>query len=180
MFRCDYCGTQFLEHQPNCPNCGAQIHAKVSTTDAKAGAIGAPKAIRKLCEPFDEEDSFYFDDSIDENRMKTVRERFKIPPDEKIWLLYDDTLLGTNREGFAICESGLYWRNTWTTSSKRTYLSWRDFASRSISLKSMEIKLGRGDNIGVAGAGDKKVMKAILELLLALQENVRGQQPAGS
>ena len=172
MFRCDYCGTQFLEHQPNCPNCGAQIQARAGGADAKAGAIGAPKAIRELCEPFDEENSFYFDDSIDEKRMKTARERLNIPPDEKIWLLYDDTLLGTNREGFAICESGVYWRNAWTTSSKRAYLSWRDFASRSISLKSMEIKLGRGDNIGVAGAGEQKVMKAILDLFNALQKMV--------
>ncbi|MFO7583143.1 MAG: hypothetical protein R6W69_00320 [Anaerolineales bacterium] len=172
MFRCDYCGTQFIEHQPNCPNCGAQVQARIGGTDAKAEAVGAPKSIRKLCEPFDDEDSFYFDDSIDEKRMKAARERFNIPPDEKIWLLYDNTLLGTNREGFAVCESGLYWRNDWTSASKRTCLSWNDFASRTISLKEMEIKLGRGDNIGVAGAGEKKVMIAILNLLNALKEEV--------
>jgi hypothetical protein len=171
MFRCDYCGTQFVERQPNCSNCGAQIQARVGAADAKAGAVGVPKAIRELCEPFDEEDGFYFDDSIDEKRMKTARERLNIPPDEKIWLLYDDTLLGTNREGFAVCESGLYWRNSWTTTSKRTYLSRSDFASRTISLKEMEIKLGRGDNIGVAGAGETKVMKSILNLLNALKED---------
>lgn len=76
--------------------------------------------------------------------------------------MYDDTLLGTNREGFAVCESGLYWRNDWTSNSKRTYLSWDEFANRSIKLKDMEIKLGRGDTIGIAGAGEKKIMKEIL------------------
>jgi len=137
MFHCEYCRTQFAEHQPNCPNCGAQIQAGPGARAANAVTVGMSKAIREICEPFDDEDGFYFDDSIDEKRMKTSRERFNIPPEEKIWLLYDDTLLGTNREGFAVCESGLYWRNMWTTTSKRTFLSWSDFASRSISLESM-------------------------------------------
>jgi len=32
--------------------------------------------------------------------------------------------------------------------------------------------LGRGDNIGVAGAGETKVMEAILKMLHALQKQV--------
>jgi len=33
MFTCKYCSTEFIEHKPNCPNCGAQI--KISESCAE-------------------------------------------------------------------------------------------------------------------------------------------------
>jgi hypothetical protein len=174
MFRCEYCHTELVEHRPNCPNCGAAIRASVKVARAQNLTTGvAPLA--ELCLPLDDEEHFYFDDSIDEKRMKTVRERFNIPANEKIWLVYDGTILGSNREGFAICEKGLYWRNSWTTESKRTFLPWPEFAKRAINIISMEIKLGRGDNIGFATGSDEELDKKVLALFKSIQNSLNGK-----
>jgi hypothetical protein len=169
MFRCEYCHTELKEHQPNCPNCGGILRLLVKNSGSRDVPIGV-LSLADLCLPFDDEDQFYFDDSIDAKRMKTVRERFAIPPNEKIWLVYDGTIFGSNREGFAICEGGLYWRNDWTTQSKRAFLPWDEFCKRTIQIAEMEIKLGRGDNIGFATGSGAALDRKVLKLLVAIQD----------
>ena len=164
MFRCEYCQTEFIEHSPNCPNCGAQI-----LLNATSGAADLAPIVQ-LCQALDDEEHFYFDDSIDEKRMKTVRERFNIPPDEDVWLVYDDTVFGSNREGFAVCKGGLYWRNDWTTESKRTFLRWSEFTRRKIEFEELRIRLGRGDNLGLALGNEKSIKDKLLKLFTALQK----------
>lgn len=118
MFTCKYCGTEFLEHQPNCPNCCAPI--KVSEGKAKKKE---PKSIREICVKYEGTKNLYIDETIDKKRMATVREQFNIAANEEIIMVYDDTIFGNNKVGFAICTGGLYWKNDWLVDTKRTFLT---------------------------------------------------------
>lgn len=169
MFRCEYCGSQFLEHKANCPNCGAQIQINQNPANAGVPSAASEKAIREICEKFEGDDDLYYADSINAKRLRAARTHFKIPANEKIWLVYDDTVFGSNKQGFAVCQSGLYWKNDWSVTTKRNFLSWQDFTARPISLENLEINLGRGDRIGVAGAVSDEIRANIYALLLELQ-----------
>lgn len=161
MFTCKYCGTEFTEHKPNCPNCGAPI----KVADKKVPKENTPKSIREICIKYEEVRNLYLNETIDTKRLKTVKESFNISDNEDILMVYDDTIFGNNKVGFAICAGGLYWKNDWTIESKRNFLTWDEFAKRKISLNKLQINLERGDNIGTAGVGDDEARKQMVKML---------------
>ena len=162
MFTCKYCATELIEHQPNCPNCGAPI--KVSESKPQKGK-SEPGSIRNICIKYEATPNLYFEDSIDAKRMATVRSQFNIPATEEVIMVYDDTIFGNNKVGYAICTGGLYWKNDWAVDTKRTFLSWDAFVERDIALKENQIDLGRGDAIGVAGVGDDNARQQMVKML---------------
>ncbi len=168
MFTCSYCGTQFLEHKPNCPNCGAAIRIAPSQPNE---AEAVPTDLYKICDSYQENYSLYFDDSIGATRLKNAVSRFNIPLNEKVIMLYDDTVLNANNKlGFAICSQGIYWKNDWTVETKRTYLPWSEFSNRAIKLDNLQVDLGKGDRIGVAGCGSVEVREKIVKMLKEIQQ----------
>lgn len=169
MFTCQYCGTQFTEHRPNCPNCGAAIRADAKQT-ARRDPSSALEAIRQICSRAQGLESVYFEDAIQPKRMENARARMEIPADEKVILLYDDTIFnGKNDVGFAVCAGGLYWRNDWTVDSKRRKMTWEEFAKREIRLNVLQFDLEFGDAIGVAGCGSGEVREKLLAMLREIQ-----------
>src|SRR5688572_8220391 len=104
MYLCKYCGAEFLEHKTNCTNCGALSKATPQEEIERAsGAISKEiKSIRAICEKFEETRNLRIDETINAKRMKNVRSHFNIPTDETVIMVYDDTLLGSNKTGFAI------------------------------------------------------------------------------
>lgn len=166
MFICKYCGTEFTEHKSNCPNCGAPI----KVADKKVSKENAPKSIREICIKYEGVKSLHLDEMIDKNRMETVREHFNIPANENVIIVYDDTIFGNNKVGFAICVSGLFWKNDWSVDTKRNFLNWADFAERKIVLDIYQIKLERGDAIGTAGVGDDEARKQIVLMLREIKD----------
>jgi hypothetical protein len=171
MFQCNYCGAQFLDHKTNCPNCGALIKATpVEEIEQANGATAGPsskqgKSIRAICTRYEETRSLRIDETINAKRLKTVRDSFKIPTDETVIMVYDDTLLGSNKTGFAICQGGLYWKNDWTTETKRNFLTWAAFGERIIKREEFVINLGHGDKINTAGVGDHAARDQMVALL---------------
>lgn len=161
MFQCDYCGAQFKEHPATCPQCGALVQAtQPAPPPPTQGA-----ALRAVCIRFEGEARLRLDETIEPNRLQTVQEKFRIPADETVLMVYDNTLLGSNNIGFAIGQRGLYWKNDWTTETNRTFLKWADFADRSLQLEEFAIDLGRGDKIGVAAAGGDAQRQHLFKLL---------------
>lgn len=169
MFICKYCGTEFTEHKSNCPNCGAPIKVSENKTPKRS----EPNSIREICIRYEGTKSLHLDDTINTKRMTTVREHFNIPANDTIIMVYDDTIFGNNKVGFAVCAGGLFWKNDWSVDTKRTYLSWEDFAKRSIKLSGYHIDLGRGDFIGSAGAGDDEVRNQLVKMLNEIKEILR-------
>jgi len=55
-------------------------------------------------------------ESIPDKRMDKIRKSFSVFPNGKeIFLYCDTTPFRTGKQGFLICEDGVYWQNSWTT-----------------------------------------------------------------
>jgi len=138
---------------------------KVASGVTRTNSASSTNSLRAICIKYDGTPHLYLDDTISPQRLATARERLNVPADEVVLMLYDDTLFGSNRVGFAICNGGLYWRNDWAVSSQRRFLAWPEFAERSIVLENLNISLGRGDQIGMAGMGDEEARMQVVALL---------------
>ena len=60
-----------------------------------------------------------------EKHNDRVRQRFPIPARSKILLAHDDTLRGSGKNGFALCDDGIYLKGLFA--ADRTFTSWQDF-----------------------------------------------------
>lgn len=94
--------------------------------------------------------------------LEKARKQFEIPASENVYLIYDNTILGSCKTGFAICESGIYSRL-----KQQRYMPWAEFKTTRIT---SDIFLGLGgDEFNVGN--DKK--KAILfDVLVRIQESI--------
>lgn len=174
MFTCAYCGTQFLEHKPNCSNCGAALKADSNPARESSGQKSAFTMIYKVCDQYQDNPSIYFDDSIDPTRMKNALSNLNIPENERVIMLYDDTVFNINNKvGFAICEQGIYWKNDWSVDTKRNHLPWLAFAEREIVRDGYHISLGKGDRIGMAGCGSDEIREKVIAMLKEIQALLR-------
>lgn len=161
MFICKYCGTEYTEEIQKCSKCGAQF----KESESKSSERTASRTIREVCVKYSDENNLYLDDTISPSRMRAIRKSFKIPEDETVIMVYDDTLFGNNKVGFAVCIGGLYWNNDWFIDSKRTFLNWPSFMERVANQEGYHISLGRGDVIGASGTGDEKTREQYVKLL---------------
>ena len=179
MFTCQYCGTQFTEHRSNCPNCGAAIQVDAKQAAKRSKSVSVLDDIRQICSQVQGLESVYFEDAIQPKRLANVMAKFEIPADEKVIFLYDDTVFNAKNDvGFAVCTRGLYWRNDWSVSTKRRHLTWDEFAKRDVNLDGLQIKLGFGDQIGVAGCGSDPVREKLTFMLKDIQRLFKSQTPA--
>ncbi|MFZ5911223.1 MAG: hypothetical protein ACOYYU_14520 [Chloroflexota bacterium] len=136
-----------------------------------SGLPSLADAIRAACLRFQGVDRLYLESAIDSKRMQNARSAMRIPEQETVILLYDDSLLENNKVGFAVCAGGLYWKNDWSVGSRRTRLSWGEFAQRKrIREKDLAVDLTRGDRIGLAvlGEAERAQVIALLEEIQAV------------
>jgi hypothetical protein len=76
-----------------------------------------------------------FVDSIPELKLNNARESQHIPTSEVVIALIDTTVFGSAKDGLAVCESGLYWKNIYASPE---YATWSEFrVLRFQSAKSM-------------------------------------------
>lgn len=80
-------------------------------------------SIEEICQRF----LFYRENKNINNGQKNknkLMETLKISPQDKIYVLHDDTLLNTGKNGFAITDRGMYVRELM---EKPQFMSWEDF-----------------------------------------------------
>jgi hypothetical protein len=84
-----------------------------------------------------EGDQYYVGEAIGQKRLTNAHLHFPIPDTERIIALMDTSMFVKGKAGLALCEGGIYWRNTWDAPAKtyRTSLSWAKFVSVSIEFK---------------------------------------------
>lgn len=114
---------------------------------------------------------YFVGENIPDKRLNNALAHMKVPTNDRVISLIDTTLTGSAKHGLAICESGLYWSNNWTTKSTRTHLSWNEFSTVSIrignDITESEIELGEGNLLNTAGSFFEK--EKTLQLLKELQ-----------
>jgi len=108
-------------------------------------------------------DLFHDGSSIPEKKIPVIQKSFDpLPNGREIYFYCDTGALNNGKQGFMICDDGIYWKNSWLKPTSRNFLSWDKFKDRVISLKKYDLSLGAGDSISLAGMG-RKVLFPIVE-----------------
>lgn len=160
-FVCEYCGTHYSIHQPHCSSCGASLR---NANPAEQAIAGIPQRIRQVCEKHEDLERCHTDATVPTKKLRNAREALGIPEDEKVVMLCDDTVLGSSELGFAICQTGIFWKNAWSLPTKRKRLTWSEFAQRDVRLEKTHIGLGRGDKIGVGVVGNDECRERVADM----------------
>ncbi len=90
-----------------------------------------------------------------------AKRNLRIPDNEEIFLIFDATILGGVRKGFAFCTTGLYY-----CTSKPGYMDWNKFSKVPVIESTSGVKIGSEDFL----CSDEKEM---LKILTNLQERIK-------
>jgi len=80
--------------------------------NAKLSVIKMPLIIQHFLDLENEEETIYTDFlKMPVDKLKNASQAFLFPPkNEQIWVISDQSIFGSCKEGFAITEFGMYWR----------------------------------------------------------------------
>ena len=164
MITCKYCGASYETFHSTCPSCGAPLQM-----DMTSEKIVAEK-IRHICEEHMNGD-FKAGESIPPKRLDKIKKSFSVFPNgKKIFLYCDTTPFRTGKEGFLICEDGVYWHNSWTTPTNRNFLNWETFKKREVVRKHYDLDLGKGDVIEMAELGSNALRETVVKLFKHIRD----------
>lgn len=115
---------------------------------------------------------FYVGRGIPARKLANAAESMNIAEGEQVIAFVDCTVFGSGKNGLAICTSGLYWHNDWTTPTATNYLSWEAFRSVGIGfIEKYKLVLGWENHLNTAACGMKQ--EDLLRLLQEIQAYVR-------
>lgn len=122
ILACEYCGCQF--QNPHYDENAPVIRTRKSDDAAAvlSAVCGAATITAKDCS--------FGTPITGGKRLARARKYFNIPDEDNVYMIYDSTLLGSCKEGFALCSSGFYCCIDGTG-----YLSWDDFIQANIPLE---------------------------------------------
>ena len=102
------------------------------------------------------------------SKHHNARVAFGIKPAERDYLLYDATVFGTFKRGFAILDTGIrYHANTGTHSGSVGFIPWSNFRTMSVRVESNNIFI---DDIGFITANNDN--GPLLTVLKAIQSRI--------
>lgn len=141
--KCPNCGGRLLlsddKNNKICPYCDS----KFSLTDDELDLVddislqlqqlrpNYLEIVRALCLAHHPIDSYiYIADSLKEFSIFTkAQKHLQIPPDDDAFMIYDGTVFGSCKIGFALCTSGFYYRDD---EKQRGMIPYDDFKKRNI------------------------------------------------
>jgi hypothetical protein len=162
---CQHCGSRVNLSERECLGCGAPVQIRTEPR-MRAEIDNLEAQILNICKDYEDMEQLHIFETVPARKLRNARKAFNIPPDEKILLLYDDTVFGSNKDGFALCASGIFWEKNWRNNSKRDHISWAEFADRKLQsdLDSYGLKLGRGDVISLTQGDTNRIVELFVEL----------------
>jgi hypothetical protein len=166
---CPYCGIIGTLDERRCLSCGAPFSIPTGPEEEDLLGQNLVDQIRDACTAYEEIESCHIKETIPERKLENAKAAFEIAEEDDVILVYDGTVFGNNKLGFAICKSGIYWKNDWTTPTKRTYLDWNEYKERNIKKKKKDfhISLGQGDKIAIV---DEEDINDLSDLLKDIQD----------
>lgn len=118
---CPYCDSEFLLDSDRLE----YIEKEWKKYSLKHGYLNI---VQELCSSHKPKDDAYFftGSSLKKKRFfKKVQKYFQIPKEDDAYLIYDSSSIATRKLGFALCESGIYYReNRYKKCGK---IEWYDF-----------------------------------------------------
>ena len=164
MITCRHCGVQYETFRSTCLSCGAPLQMEKEGVPENTEAQIMADKIRRVCDDHMNID-FKDGESIPDKRMDKIRKSFSVFPNGKqIFLYCDTTPFRTGKQGFLICEDGVYWQNSWTTPTNRNFINWDAFKKREISHKKYALDLDKGDVIELSGLGSNTLEELVVKL----------------
>jgi hypothetical protein len=143
---------------------------KASGVEAPQGTISCSE-LRKLCRDLKGASSCYLGNEVPDAKLKNARELFGIRKDDCIYLVYDDTLFGSCKCGFAIWHSGISWRNDWAHDNTSGRIAWNELGDKEIEMEGSNLLIG-DKQIAVSLSENRKKFK---EMLCAVKGRVSTQ-----
>ncbi|MGB0604656.1 MAG: hypothetical protein ACPGRY_06865 [Candidatus Latescibacterota bacterium] len=127
----------------------------------------------RLCREQSSESCFFVPNAdLSESRSKTIYEEMSLPADEYIIAFVDFTDQKEGKRGLAICRGGLYWKNTFFTASKSTWIGWDAFVDAAVSSDPNDSDVWIEPSMQI-GLGDAARQKPMHDLLLNIQRVLR-------
>jgi hypothetical protein len=122
---------------------------KPSKREVDVPVISLPyEDLFEVCAKY-EADRYFVGEAIGQKRLTIAHDRFPIPTTEHVVALIDTSVLGTGKIGLALCEGGVYWKNSLGSQTDKTFLPWTEFASVPITFRESwldkGVELGKGN-----------------------------------
>jgi len=133
------------------------------------------KDILRIAARYSKEYHFYYGDSIPFEKMNNARQAMQFAPDEKVYILIDNSILGNAKKGMVICDSGIYWKNMFATKTVKNHLGWEEFSKAQIETYGKETIQFEERALYLCSGALKQ--DQILDLLSRLQTLSRGHAP---
>ena len=105
-------------------------------------------------------------------RSKTIYEALSLPADERIIAFLDLTEEKEGKRGLAVCWGGLYWKNTFFTASRSTWIDWDAFIDTSISADRNDADVWIEPSMQI-GLGHPARQAPVRDFLLEVQQTLR-------
>ncbi len=114
-------------------------------------------------------DRIFVENNLTEKRLENAKINYKIPYNEEIYGIIDNTILFSCKYGLAFTNMGLYWKNDWTTKSNKTNITWNEFLDAVIdSYDKTNVEIGYGNLFNALHVSSYKAS----ELLNSLQKTI--------
>ncbi len=95
--------------------------------------------------------------------LENARSNFKIPDSENVYLIFDATVLGSCKTGFAICESGIY-----SMLKRRKFIPWAEYkVKQNVELVFLALSID-GDEFSVTG----KLRKNLYDIFMKIHGSI--------
>lgn len=122
-------------------------------------------------------DDFHKHDRIPPKKLETANALYPVDPADTPLALIDATIFGSAKCGMVIGLKGIYWKNDWTTPTKKNVLSWEELAPHADTLSSsfMTVKLAPGCEFNLSGSQMKS--EQLIGLLRKLCEVATKKPP---
>lgn len=120
--------------------------------------------LREICGKFSFERLYHYN-NITNNKLQNIIAQLGINNDEII-VFYDGTVWQSGKNGVAICESGIYWKNILEPSR---YLTWNQFKKVKLTKGDGHIYLGDQGKIFVYDNEMEKLFSLLSELKMTIK-----------
>lgn len=122
---------------------------------------------------------FWVGNNIPKRKLDNAIAHFPINPRLTIFGLIDCTVMGSCKNGLAITDHGLIWKNDWTSSSSKSSFTWEELLETKddIKIDKYDIDFGKNAKLNMAGSSMGKtdafhLFHGIAELLSKLHAGI--------
>ncbi len=172
---CSNCGFNLNNKEMNlCPSCGETILLKTNIDEAEQKRMASfenpqegfdeiKAMLNNTCRSYiGEYPRCYIDTPItDDKKYVPAIINYNIPSFFSIYILYDDTVTGSYKEGFALCENGIYYKQ----SASSGHISWENFLGFDLSFGMHGIQIG-----DLLFLSDPETGRTVLAILQKIQD----------